>query len=110
MFAGQIDDIYLNPKKYDGKLVHIVGMYQKIEYDNKCEHSIFRYTKGACPCCGQTGMTGFIFEWSGSLPKENETWIDLTGRVKIKNTGGFYDVKLAAISLDITKPQKKFVN
>lgn len=107
MFAGQIDDIYLNNKEYEGKTVNIAGMYMPLEIRGKKSQLIYRYGPGGC--CGNDALVGILFEWSGALPKKEGAWIEITGKIKIVKYGAENEIVIAASSLHSIKPQKAYI-
>ncbi|MDO5294197.1 MAG: hypothetical protein Q4F05_15770 [bacterium] len=77
MYVTWVNEIYINPKSYLGKTIHIEGMYKPIknETNNDTYHYVYRNGPG---CCGTDGMCGFEILYNGTMPVEND-WIDVVG-------------------------------
>lgn len=80
MFIAQCNDIYLNPKDYEGKTIKLEGIYDESTDPETKEkfHFVMRNGPG---CCGNDGVAGFQFKYSGSMPKVND-WVEAIGTIE----------------------------
>lgn len=95
MFAACCEDICLNAKKYEGRRVRLEGICMTAE-DPETEgiiYGVFRYSPG---CCGDDGLSGFEFRYSGKMPNEDD-WIEVEGKFK---TVTFASVSFVVIEAD----------
>jgi uncharacterized membrane protein YcgQ (UPF0703/DUF1980 family) len=109
-FIQQCNDIYYNPQSYEGTVVRLEGMYDEYfdEYNGGMSHAVYRNGPG---CCGNDGVAGFVFEYSGDFPAQND-WIEVTGVVKLETyDDGFTNVILKATEVDVkTERGAEFVS
>ncbi|MDY5730380.1 MAG: hypothetical protein SPL05_02415 [Eubacteriales bacterium] len=80
MFLTQIYDIYFNYEEYKQKPIALEGMFDKVGNivgveDNR--NMVYRRSPG---CCGNDGFDGFVINYNGDLPKEND-WVKVYGIV-----------------------------
>ena len=75
LFLSQMTDIYTNSQDYIGRIISLEGYMFMDSPEADVVGGVVRNTPG---CCGDDGMTGFLYTWSGAKPKENE-WIRVTG-------------------------------
>lgn len=106
MFITQCNDIYLNPKEYENKLIKLEGMYD--EYHNPTTNETYNFVMRYGPgCCGNDGEAGFRILYNGDLPKKDD-WVEAVGKVKVINNGE--DIVLALESLKVLETRgKEFV-
>lgn len=100
MFITQIDDIYLNPDYYKGKIIKLEGMYDEYTDDNtnKTYYSVIRNAPG---CCGDDGVAGFNFTYEGVKPEQND-WIAVEGTVEVEEQeDGYQQVTLKLSKLTV---------
>ena len=73
MFLTQIDDIYFYFDDYKDKTIIVEGMYSLFYSAEGVKDTpvVFRYGPG---CCGNDGWGGFLLNYDGAYPEENE-WI-----------------------------------
>jgi len=81
MFIQQCNDIYINPSQYQGKIIQLEGIYDEFQTDGKISRLIYRRSPG---CCGDDGMVGFLFTYSGEMPRPND-WIKVSGTIDAVN-------------------------
>lgn len=81
MFIQQCNDIYINPEQYQGKIIQMEGIYDEFQADGNVSRLIYRRSPG---CCGDDGMVGFLFIYSGEMPKPND-WIKVSGTIDTVN-------------------------
>ena len=99
LFITQINDIYFNFDSYKNKTIIVEGMFTYfISYfdDAKCP-AVYRLGPG---CCGNDGWGGFLLDYAGKYPEENE-WIRVIGTPYIKETNGFADLYLKVMSIEV---------
>ncbi|MDO5519521.1 MAG: hypothetical protein Q4G58_03395 [bacterium] len=99
MYVTWVNEIYINPKSYLGKTIHIEGMYKPIlnETENVTYHYVYRNGPG---CCGTDGMCGFEIMYKGTMPTEND-WIDVVGVLEEIEDGGETFLVLNVSSLTV---------
>lgn len=99
LFITQINDIYFNFESYKDKTIIVEGMFTYfVSYfdDAKCP-AVYRLGPG---CCGNDGWGGFLLDYNGKYPSEND-WIRVTGKPYIKETNGFADLYLKVLSIEV---------
>jgi uncharacterized membrane protein YcgQ (UPF0703/DUF1980 family) len=74
LFIQQVQDIYLNPQSYKGKIIQVEGFFGKfVDEKNKEQYIVFRNSAG---CCGNDGKSGFDFVYKkGKLNFKPDEWI-----------------------------------
>ncbi|MFP3152967.1 hypothetical protein LQZ18_00780 [Lachnospiraceae bacterium ZAX-1] len=77
MFIAQCNDIYLNPKDYAGKTIHIEGMYD--EYTDEAGTLYRAVIRNGPGCCGNDGVAGFEFSCDGTPDCKQNDWISIEG-------------------------------
>ncbi len=99
LFLTQINDIYFNYESYKDKTIIVEGMFTYfVSYlDDSEVPAVFRFGPG---CCGNDGWGGFLLDWKGTYPEDND-WIKVTGKPVIKTTGGYQDLFLEVMSIEI---------
>lgn len=100
LFLTQITDIYLNFEEYQDKTVKIEGLYgvfSSYEDENEQVPVVFRYGPG---CCGNDGWGGFLLDYDGEKPQEND-WIEVIGRLEMVKQGIYTDIYIKPESLII---------
>ncbi|MCL1815162.1 MAG: metal ABC transporter permease [Treponema sp.] len=121
MFIAQVNDIYLNPEDYLGKIIKLEGIFKTIGYAemNRDFYFVLRSGPG---CCGNDGAVGFEVSWpittglnspqteDRRYPKPNE-WVAAEGSLAYYEEGGHSYLYLALSSLEV-KHQRgaEFVN
>ena len=98
-FITQINDIYFNFESYAKKTIVVEGMFTYFVsyFDDSKVPAVYRLGPG---CCGNDGWGGFLLDYSGKFPEENE-WIRVTGKPYIKETNGFADLYLKVLSIEV---------
>lgn len=109
MFLTQINDIYFNFDSYKEKTIIAEGIYTElVSYiDNSTIPALYRRGPG---CCGNDGWGGFMLDWNGKIPNEND-WIRVSGKPYIKEYKGYEDLYLKVETLEVKKERgAEFVN
>jgi uncharacterized membrane protein YcgQ (UPF0703/DUF1980 family) len=99
-FIQQCNDIYYNPESYEGTVVKLEGIYDEYfdEYRGETSHAVYRNGPG---CCGNDGVAGFVFQYDGAFPTQND-WVEVTGIVELETyDDGFVNVILKATDVDV---------
>lgn len=102
MFINQCNEIYLNPKDYNGRIVKLQGMYDGYVDIDTGERSsfIFRYGPG---CCGNDGVAGFELLYEGKNIPEINDWIEVLGVATLIKSEYYETVALKVISIKVLK-------
>ena len=95
VFVSQITEIQTNSLDYVGRQVSLEGYM--LEQDTTGVGGIVRDAPG---CCGDDGLIGFLFSWSGKLPQPNE-WIRVTGVLTREEGEGVVHFKIIANDVEI---------
>jgi len=96
MFLTQINDIFYNIDEYKGKTIKVEGMYTNAEDPNGgIIHFVYRNGPG---CCGNDGWGGFLLNYDGAYPKDND-WIEVVGTPEIIKDGDYTDLYLNVTSI-----------
>ena len=101
-FLTQLNDIYFNIGDYADKTIVVEGMFTYlVSYldEGLRTPAVYRRSPG---CCGNDGWGGFMLDWNGKFPKDDE-WIRVAGRAFIQENGGFEDLFLKVESLEVKK-------
>jgi uncharacterized membrane protein YcgQ (UPF0703/DUF1980 family) len=101
MFATLCEDIYLNPKKYEGRSVRLEGICMTVEDPDSGAllYGVFRYSPG---CCGDDGLSGFEFRYSGAKPKEDD-WIEVEGKLQTVRMPTYTTIVIKADKVTVKK-------
>jgi uncharacterized membrane protein YcgQ (UPF0703/DUF1980 family) len=78
LFIQRCTDLYMNPDDYDDKLVRIEGICDVWEEGGETCYAVYRRTPG---CCGDDGVMGFTFNYSGEQQLAMGDWISVTAEV-----------------------------
>jgi hypothetical protein len=78
LFIQRCTDLYMNPDDYEEKLVRIEGICDVWEEDGETCYAVYRRTPG---CCGDDGVMGFSFNYSGEQKLAMGDWISVTAEV-----------------------------
>ncbi len=99
LFLTQINDIYFNFENYKEKTIIVEGMFTFLEsYDGDLKFpAVYRRGPG---CCGNDGWGGFMLDFKGKYPKEDD-WIRVVGKPFIREENGYEDLYLKVSSLEI---------
>lgn len=100
MFLAQINDIYFNFDDYKNKTIIVEGLFSSFTSRDGTRKVpvIYRYGPG---CCDNDGWGGFLLEYAGKLPNEND-WIRVTGTPeRITTPEGYTNLVLNVISIEV---------
>ena len=100
MFIAQIEDIYYNIEDFDGKYIKVEGMYSVVEPEGEITESVHFVYRNAPGCCGYDGWAGFLLNFDGVFPNQND-WIQVIGTPEIVKNGMFEDLYLNVISIEV---------
>lgn len=75
VFLSQITAIQMEKEEYLGKTISLEGYMFMDTPSEDIAGGVVRNTPG---CCGDDGMIGFLYSWSGEKPEKDE-WIRVTG-------------------------------
>ncbi len=79
-------DCMENPKKYDGKKVHFLGLVYNPE-DGKLRKGVIVPGRFAMTCCVEDiQFLGMMCKTTLATPPEHRSWVDLTARIKVEFT------------------------
>ncbi|WFA08936.1 hypothetical protein [Tissierella sp. Yu-01] len=99
VFLAQIDDIYYNYEDYKDKTIKLEGMYGVFySWDGESSASVV-YRNGP-GCCGNDGWGGFLLNYDGEYPSEND-WIEVIGKPELVANDEFMDLYLNVISIKV---------
>ena len=84
-FVTQINQIFLDPEAYLGRMVRYEGMFFRAHLEGEDFYVVIRYTFG---CCGNDGMIGFEVVLNGTEPFPDDTWVEVTGVLEEYETQG----------------------
>lgn len=77
-------DCMENPKKYDGKKVHFLGLVYNPK-DGKLKHGVIVPGRFAMTCCVEDiTFLGMMCKTGMENTPEHRSWIDLTARIKVE--------------------------
>ncbi len=98
MFITHINDIYYNFNDYENKTIIVEGMFTYLSglNGNKAP-AVYRNGPG---CCGNDGWGGFLLEYNGEFPLEND-WIKVSGKPKLVINGNYRDLFLVVESIEV---------
>lgn len=107
-FDTQINDMYLNPKNYEGKTIEIEGMF----LDGQPYTFVGRFsTSNICPYC-PTGYSYIEYQWDGDELEltDQETWLKIIGKLEKGNDAtsyyqDFYYIKAFSVEIMNEKGQ-----
>jgi predicted small secreted protein len=101
LFIQQCTDLYMNPEDYEEKLVRIEGICDVWEENGETCYAVYRRTPG---CCGDDGVMGFSFSYSGDEQLAMGDWISVTAEV-ISGTDeyGYATVELNAGEVTVSQ-------
>jgi uncharacterized membrane protein YcgQ (UPF0703/DUF1980 family) len=101
LFIQQCTDLYENPDDYEDKLVKIEGICDVWEEGGETCYAVYRRTPG---CCGDDGVMGFSFNYSGDEELALGDWISVTAEV-ISGTDeyGYTTVELNAGEVTVSQ-------
>ncbi len=100
VFIAQINDIYYNFECYADKTIVVEGMYSVFyAWDEQLScPGVYRNGPG---CCGNDGWGGFMLNYDGDLPQDND-WIRVTGTPELVTAyDGYVDLFLNVTSLEV---------
>lgn len=88
MFVAQTNNIYYNYFDYENNIIKIKGMFDTIvdEQTGQSNYYVYRYGPG---CCGIDGYVGFGLLMEDMPPFEIDEWVDVYGKIEIKEIDGF---------------------
>lgn len=108
-----INQIYMDPKEYEGATIRLEGMYTNYysKAENKNMNMVYRVVSGGAMLDGHThddddehilqdDMYGFVFDYDGDMPKDND-WIEVEGILEIYESNGEKYLKLKASSVAV---------
>lgn len=99
LFVTQINDIYFHFDDYRDKTIIVEGMYGALfspDGDDRLP-AVYRRSPG---CCGNDGWAGFLLQYDGEYPAENE-WIRVTGTPELKTDTLFMNLYLNVSSIEV---------
>jgi uncharacterized membrane protein YcgQ (UPF0703/DUF1980 family) len=101
LFIQRCTDLYMNPADYEERLVKIEGICDVWEEGGETRYAVYRRTPG---CCGDDGVMGFSFSYSGDQKLGPGDWISVTGEV-ISGTDeyGYATVELNAAEVTVSQ-------
>ncbi len=106
VFVGYTNDMFYNPKTYNGQVVQLEGLiYIDYYFQEDGEFFVTRNTPG---CCGDDGLAGLQIEYDGVIPVEG-TWVTVKGvwQDSDYSSNGW---ALQVYSLEVTEPGDEFLN
>ncbi|MDR2111317.1 MAG: hypothetical protein LBP32_08430 [Spirochaetaceae bacterium] len=106
MFITQINDVYLNPEDYMGKILKLEGIFQSTPIDyGEPYYFVLRYGPG---CCGYDGNAGFEVIWDKSFSPDtayprNNDWVEAVGVLGSYEEDGYPYLCIALSSLTVKR-------
>ncbi|MCL2355106.1 MAG: hypothetical protein FWC68_04475 [Oscillospiraceae bacterium] len=82
MFKTQVNDVHMNISRYQGRGITLEGFLAK---DTQGDENLYAIARGAPDCCGVDGLVGFLIEYEGEMPNEDE-WIEVVGVLEARTT------------------------
>jgi predicted small secreted protein len=99
MFVGQMNDIYLNPDDYIGRILRYEGFFSW--YDNEATGQRYDMVVRNGPgCCGYDSLVGFEVDWDGKTPAKND-WCSVRGAIDTYEEDGFDYIIIRADVLEV---------
>lgn len=100
MFLTQINDIFYNYEDYKDTTIYVEGMFTY--FVNSSDESlkapvVFRFGPG---CCGNDGWGGFLLDYDGEFPADNE-WIGVKGKPVIIEDGVYAELHTQVESIEV---------
>jgi len=108
LFITQINDIYFNYERYKEKTIIVEGMFTYFVsyFDDSKFPAVYRLGPG---CCGNDGWGGFLLDFTGKAPEEND-WVRIVGKPYLKEVDGYEDLYLKVVSMEVKQERgKEFV-
>ena len=109
LFIQQCNDVYENMEDYIGRTIKIEGLCEVWDLEEEGMHYVvYRKTPG---CCGDDGMIGFGFKYSGDMP-EKDDWIEVEGEiVSVSDADGYLTPEIRAARVIVKEERgEEFVN
>ena len=84
-FVRQMMDITQNLDNYTGRTIQLEGMFWSAHnhYTDESFYFVVRFLSG---CCGGGGTVGFEVDLGYLLPLPDDTWVEVTGVLEVRDT------------------------
>ena len=103
LFLAQMDDVYVNMEKYEGKVIQYEGFIYNIPDDENYVIGRENY------CCGTDSYLVGL-EVISDKKFENDTWVKITGKVVLSNKYEHITPMLEVVDVQLTDPKERFVS
>ena len=100
VFIEQVNELYLNADKYNGKTVKYEGIFLSENHNGTDFYYVIRYGPG---CCGNDGLVGFEIIYEPGEYPENNSWVEAVGVLEELRENGKRTVRLNLTSLTVVE-------